>query len=58
MNGAAFGLNTIDKLTRCPDCNSTTELVETQPGVYEARVFHDNTCPWFNRKGPRHEERT
>ena len=33
--------------TRCPDCDSDTDLVEHAPGVWLAEVRHDETCPWF-----------
>lgn len=29
----------------CPDCNAELRIVEVQPHVHVAQVFHDDTCP-------------
>lgn len=32
---------------RCPDCLSEQQLTELNAGVYELRVMHDRSCPFF-----------
>jgi hypothetical protein len=41
------GATTVEQAARCPDCDSNVEIVQIAPGIYEGRVEHDNTCPWF-----------
>lgn len=48
----------LPQLIICPDCNSTTEMVELAPNVYTAAVIHDDTCPWLNRKERHGKPRT
>ncbi len=33
----------------CPDCSSTSDLVEQAPGVFVLVVAHDETCPTLRR---------
>lgn len=47
MRGA-FGQNlgrTTPHSGACPDCDATLRLVEEDPGVFVATIFHDATCP-------------
>lgn len=32
---------------QCPDCDSTSQLVEQAPRIYTLTVAHDDTCPWL-----------
>lgn len=34
---------------RCPDCASSSDLVEQAPGVFVLTVAHDDTCPTLRR---------
>ena len=37
----------IRRVIACPDCGSRVTVVEIAPGVCNAAVEHDETCPWF-----------
>ena len=32
---------------RCPDCDADVTMVESAPGIWQAEVAHDDTCPWW-----------
>jgi len=32
---------------RCPGCDADITMVEAAPGVWQAQVRHDQTCPWW-----------
>ena len=40
------GVTQADVLT-CPDCTSEYTVVERGPGIAEAFVKHDESCPWL-----------
>ena len=54
----SFGRYTIPAWLRggahdCPDCLSETVLEQSAPGVYIAKVMHDDGCPWLAQREAR-----
>ena len=43
------GLPDLAQVVACPDCNADVTITEIAPGVLDATVAHDDTCPWYGR---------
>jgi hypothetical protein len=42
-----YGRGELKKYAECPDCTADVIVSEVVPGIFNADVIHDDTCPWF-----------
>lgn len=38
---------------QCPDCDSEIVVREISPGLLQAVMMHDDTCPWISARDER-----